>query len=72
MASSGRPRISTSAPTPRISAASRRLLAKDPISAEVRGIPVTVCSRQHLLTMKRAADRPLDRADIDQLENGPE
>jgi hypothetical protein len=43
-------------------------LAGDAISAEVRGIPVSVCSRAHLLAMKRAADRPLDRADIDQLE----
>lgn len=45
-------------------------LAEDAISAEVRGIPVSVCSRPHLLAMKRAADRPLDRADIDQLEEG--
>lgn len=43
-------------------------LARDAISAEVRGVPVTVCSKAHLLAMKRAADRPLDRADLDQLE----
>ncbi len=43
-------------------------LARDAISAEVDGVPVAVCSRAHLLAMKRAADRPLDRADLDQLE----
>lgn len=43
-------------------------LAQDAITAEVRGIPVSVCSRRHLVAMKRAAGRPLDRADLDQLE----
>ena len=45
-------------------------LATEAITADVRGIPVTVCSRSHLLAMKRAADRPRDRADLDQLEDG--
>jgi hypothetical protein len=43
-------------------------LAKTAITAQVRGVPVTVCSRAHLVAMKRTADRPLDRADLDQLE----
>lgn len=43
-------------------------LEGEAIKAEVRGVPVTVCSRDHLLAMKRAAGRPLDRADLDQLE----
>jgi len=47
-------------------------LAADAISAEVRGVPVSVCSRAHLLAMKRAANRPRDRADLDQLEDGHE
>jgi hypothetical protein len=48
-------------------------LAKDAITAEVRGVPVTVCSRAQLVAMKRAGDRPLDRADLDQLEQqGPD
>jgi hypothetical protein len=47
-----------------------RDLAGEAITAEVRGIPVSVCSRAHLIAMKRAADRPLDRADLDQLEDG--
>lgn len=47
-------------------------LIRDAITAEVRGVPVTVCSRADLATMKRAADRPQDRADIEQLELGRE
>lgn len=43
------------------------VLANDAVTAEVRGIPVSVCSREHLLAMKRAANRPIDRADLDQL-----
>lgn len=43
-------------------------LAEGAITAEVRGIPVSVCSRAHLLAMKRTSDRPIDRADLDQLE----
>lgn len=35
-------------------------LARDAITADVRGVPVSVCSREHLLLMKRAANRPLD------------
>lgn len=45
-------------------------LSTDAITAEVRGIPVTVCSREHLVAMKRTAGRPLDLADLDQLEAG--
>ncbi len=45
-------------------------LARDAITADVQGVPVTVCSRSHLVAMKRAADRPLDRADLDQLGSG--
>jgi hypothetical protein len=47
-------------------------LAEDAITAHVRGVPVSVCSRTHLVAMKRAADRPLDRADLDQLEKQDE
>ena len=47
-------------------------LAADAITAEVRGTPVSVCSRAHLLAMKRTADRPRDRADLAQLEDGRE
>lgn len=43
-------------------------LSADAITAEVRGVPVTVCSRSKLLVMKRAAGRPLDLADLDQLD----
>ena len=32
-------------------------LAKTAITAEVRGVPVTACSRAHLVAMKRTADR---------------
>lgn len=32
------------------------------------GVPVRVCSLDHLLAMKRAADRPSDRIDLDALE----
>jgi hypothetical protein len=64
-----RPPTSTSARTPGITEEpAYHELAGEAIKAEVRGVPVTVCSRGHLLAMKRAADRPLDRADLDQLE----
>jgi hypothetical protein len=43
-------------------------LSEAAITAQVRGAPVSVCSRAHLIAMKRAADRPLDQADLDQLE----
>jgi hypothetical protein len=46
-----------------------RELAGEAIEAEVRGVPVTVCSLRHLLAMKQAADRPLDRVDLDQLKD---
>lgn len=45
-------------------------LARDALTADVHGVPVTVCSHAHLVAMKRAADRPQDRADLDQLARG--
>ncbi len=36
--------------------------------AELYGLTVTVCSLEDLLAMKRAADRAIDRADIEALE----
>lgn len=38
---------------------------------EVGGIPVRVCSREHLVEMKRNTGRNQDVADIQALENGP-
>jgi hypothetical protein len=37
------------------------------ITATVDGVPVSVCSLEHLRQMKRAADRPQDRADLERL-----
>lgn len=36
--------------------------------ADLEGVPVLVCSMEDLLTMKRAADRPMDRIDIEALQ----
>lgn len=35
---------------------------------DLEGLPVLVCSLEDLLAMKRAADRPVDRVDIDALD----
>jgi predicted nucleotidyltransferase len=35
---------------------------------DVDGLPVRVCSLDHLLAMKRASDRPRDRDDLEALE----
>jgi predicted nucleotidyltransferase len=43
------------------------VLAAEAISADVDGVPVSVCSLEHLRSMKRAADRPQDRADLERL-----
>jgi len=37
------------------------------VATEILGTPVRVCSLQHLREMKRAAARPIDRADLDAL-----
>jgi hypothetical protein len=42
-------------------------LAADAMEGEVFGVPVRVCSLDKLLTMKRAAGRPVDQQDIDAL-----
>jgi len=42
-------------------------LARDAITASVRGVPVAVCSLEDLRAMKRAADRPQDRIDLEGL-----
>jgi hypothetical protein len=39
--------------------------AKD---ADLEGVRVRVCSLEHLVAMKRAADRPMDRIDLDALK----
>jgi len=36
--------------------------------AEVLGVPVLICSRDHLTAMKRAAGRTRDLADLEDLE----
>lgn len=36
--------------------------------ADYEGMPVLICSLDDLLAMKRAADRPMDRMDIDALK----
>ncbi|CAN5150348.1 hypothetical protein BH24ACT23_BH24ACT23_09750 [soil metagenome] len=43
-------------------------LAEGAVRAEVEGVQVQICSLDHLLAMKRAADRPMDRLDIEALE----
>lgn len=43
-------------------------LAAGAAKMELEGIPVLVCSMEHLLAMKRASDRPLDRIDVEALE----
>jgi hypothetical protein len=46
---------------------SHATLAEDAIEIDWRGHPVRVCSLPHLRAMKRAADRPVDRLDLDAL-----
>lgn len=36
--------------------------------ADLEGVRVRVCSLEHLVAMKRAADRPMDRIDLDALK----
>lgn len=43
-------------------------LVEAAVETDLDGVPVTVCSLEHLLAMKRAADRHLDRSDIEALE----
>ena len=44
-----------------------RNLAPDAEEVEVEGISVRVCSYRHLLAMKKVADRPQDRLDLERL-----
>ncbi|HEX5762374.1 MAG TPA: hypothetical protein VFY04_04555 [Solirubrobacterales bacterium] len=37
-------------------------------TVEIEGLPVRVCSLDHLLQMKRASERPRDRDDLEALE----
>jgi len=39
-------------------------LAGEAIEGEAFGVPLKVCSLEHLKAMKRAADRPQDRQDL--------
>ncbi|MFL5873277.1 MAG: hypothetical protein ACJ75T_07380 [Solirubrobacterales bacterium] len=43
-------------------------LAPQAADTELEGVQIRVCSLQHLRAMKRAADRPLDRLDLEALE----
>jgi len=43
-------------------------LASQAIEGHVHGVPVAVCSLEHLRQMKRAADRPRDRQDLADLD----
>lgn len=43
-------------------------LAPKAANSELEGIQIEVCSLEHLRAMKRAADRPLDRLDLEALE----
>jgi len=45
-------------------------LDADAVPTEILGTPIRVCSLEHLRAMKRAADRPIDRADLDALGEG--
>lgn len=42
-------------------------LARGALSGDIEGVPVRVCSLEHLLAMKRAAGRPQDLADLKRL-----
>ncbi len=43
-------------------------LTADAVEGTAFGLPIKVCSLEHLRTMKRAADRPRDRQDLADLE----
>ena len=45
-------------------------LATSDVSAEPFGIPITVCSLEHLIAMKRQGDRERDRDDLRHLLGG--
>ncbi len=45
-----------------------RTLAAEAVEGTAFGIPLKVCSLEHLRQMKRAADRPRDRADLADLD----
>jgi predicted nucleotidyltransferase len=47
-------------------------LAKQAEQIDIDGLPVRVCSLEHLLEMKRASDRPRDHDDIQALEAAQE
>lgn len=44
------------------------VLAADAVEGTAFGVPLKVCSLEHLRAMKRAADRPRDRQDLADLE----
>jgi predicted nucleotidyltransferase len=43
-------------------------LDADAVDVDVDGLPLRVCSLEHLLEMKRASERPRDRDDLEALE----
>lgn len=45
-------------------------LADAALKTEYEGLPIRYCSREHLIAMKRAARRPLDLRDLDELGAG--
>ena len=42
------------------------------IDVDIEGLPMRVCSLEHLLAMKRASERPRDRDDLEALEAAQE
>lgn len=43
-------------------------LADEALEAEYEGLPLRYCSREHLIAMKRAAARPRDLLDLEELD----
>jgi predicted nucleotidyltransferase len=46
---------------------SHQALADQAISVEIAGVEISVCSRDHLVAMKRARSNPIDIADLERL-----
>lgn len=47
-------------------------LRADAVRAELLGVPVLICSLEHLRAMKEAIGRPRDHADLDELPSSDE
>lgn len=46
---------------------SHQALADEAIQVEIAGVEISVCSRDHLVAMKRARGKPIDIADLERL-----